>query len=66
MTETVQSRRRITQRRFRQSARVDARADDFTAVLILSLSGITLSLFAIGRGWLGNVEYLTGLFLLLQ
>jgi hypothetical protein len=33
---------------------------------MLSLSGLALSLFAIGQGWLGDADYLSSLTLLLQ
>jgi hypothetical protein len=43
-------------------------ADDreFTEILTFSLLGLALSLFAIGQGWLGPVEYAASLLLLLR
>ena len=43
-------------------------ADDgeFTEILTFSLLGLALSLFAIGQGWLGSVEYAANLLLLLR
>ena len=66
MIETVQWRRWITKHHTRQSARSQAQGGDFTVILIISLSGLALSLFAIGQGWLGDAEYLSRLSLLLQ
>ena len=66
MVETVQWRRWITKHRIRQSVRPQAQGGDFTLILMLSLLGLALSLFAIEQGWLGNAEYLTNLILLLQ
>ena len=66
MVATVQWRRWITKHHTRQSARPEAQGGDFTVILMLSLSGIALSLFAIRQGWLGDAEYLASLFLLLQ
>ena len=66
MIETVQRRRRITKHHIRQYARPQAQGGDFTMILTLSLSGLALSLFAIGQGWLGDADYLTSLTLLLQ
>jgi hypothetical protein len=66
MVETVQWRRWITKHHTRQSARPQAQGDDFALILMLSLSGLALSLIAIGQGWLGDAEYLNRLFLLLQ
>ena len=61
MVETVQWRRWITKHHTRRSARRQARGDDFALILMLSLSGLALSLFAIRQGWLGD-----GLIFLLQ
>ena len=61
MVETVQWRRWITKHHTRQSARVQAQGDDFVLILMLSLSGLALSLFATRQGWLGD-----GLIILLQ
>jgi hypothetical protein len=66
MVATVQWRRWITKHHTRQSARPQAQGGNFTLILMLSLSGVALSLFAIKQGWLGDAEYLTSLFLLLQ
>mgnify|MGYP003694768957 CR=1 FL=1 len=66
MVETVQWRRWITKHHTRQAARPRGARQDFTVILMLSLSGLALSLFAIGQGWLGDAEYPTSLFLLLQ
>ena len=66
MVETVQWRRWITKHRTRQCVRPQAQGSDFTLILMLSLLGLALSLFAIEQGWLGNAEYLTNLILLLQ
>ena len=66
MVETVQWRRWITKHHTRQSAPPQAQGGDFIVILMLSLSGVALSLFAIGQGWLGDAEYLSSLFLLLQ
>ena len=66
MVETVQWRRWITKHHTRQSTRRRAQGGDFTVILMLSLSGVVLSLFAIRQGWLGDAEYLTNLFFLLQ
>ncbi|HWZ66396.1 MAG TPA: hypothetical protein VNW89_01060 [Stellaceae bacterium] len=66
MVETVQWRRWITKHHTRQSAPAQAYSGDFSVILMLSLSGLALSLFAIRQGWLGDAEYLTGLILLLQ
>jgi hypothetical protein len=66
MVETVQWRRWITKHHSRQSAPPQAYGSDFSVILMLSLSGLALSLFAIRQGWLGDAEYLTGLILLLQ
>jgi hypothetical protein len=66
MVETVQWRRWITKHHTRQSARPQAQGGDFNVILMLSLSGLALSLFTIGQGWLGDPEYLTSLILLLQ
>ena len=66
MIETVQRLRWITKRHTRQSARAQAQGGDFSVILMLSLSGLALSLFAMGQGWLGDAEYLTSLFLQLQ
>ena len=68
MVETVQWRRWITKHHTRQSVRPEAQGSDFTVILMLSLSGLalSLSLFAIRQGWLGDPEYLANLFLLLQ
>ena len=66
MVETVQWRRKISKLRTRGSGLSGARSDDFTVILILSLSGIAVSLFAIGQGWLGDPEYLSRLFLQFQ
>ena len=66
MVEAVQWRRKVSKLSTRRSGRRGARSDDFTVILILSLSGIAVSLFAIGQGWLGDPEYLTSLFLQLQ
>jgi hypothetical protein len=66
MVETVQRRRRITKHHIRQYARPQAQGGDFTMILMLSLSGLALSLFAIGQEWLGDADYLTSLTLLLQ
>jgi hypothetical protein len=43
-------------------------ADDgeFTQILTFSLLGLALSLFAIGQGWQGSVEYAASLLLLLR
>jgi hypothetical protein len=43
-------------------------ADDgeFTEILTFSLLGLAVSLFAIGQGWLGSVEYAVNLLLLLR
>ena len=65
MVATVQWRR-ITKNHTRQAARPEAHAENFTLILMLSLSGLALSLFAIGQGWLGDAEYLTSLLLLLE
>ena len=59
-------RRWIAKHHTRQSAQPEAQRGDFTVILMFSLSGIALSLSAIGQGWLGHTEYLTSLFLLLQ
>jgi hypothetical protein len=64
MVDTVQWRRWITKHHVRQYARPQAQGGDFTMILMLSLSGLALSLFAIGQGWLGDAEYLTSLLLL--
>ena len=61
MVETVQWRRWITKHHTRRSARRQAQGDDFALILMLSLSGLALSLFAIRQGWLGD-----GLIFLLQ
>jgi hypothetical protein len=66
MIETVQRLRWITKHHTRQSARAQAQGGDFSVILMLSLSGLALSLFAMGQGWLGDAEYLTSLFLQLQ
>jgi hypothetical protein len=66
MIETVQWRRWIIKQHTRQSARPQAQGGDFSVILMLSLSGLALSFFAIGQGWLGDAEYLTSLFLQLQ
>ena len=66
MVETVQWQRWITKHHTRQSAPAQAYSGDFSVILMLSLSGLALSLFAIRQGWLGDAEYLTGLILLLQ
>jgi hypothetical protein len=66
MVATVQWRRWITKHHTRQSARPQAQGGNFTLILMLSLSGVALSLFAIKQGWLGDAEYLSSLFLLLQ
>jgi hypothetical protein len=66
MVETVQWRRWITKHHTRQSAQSEAQGGDFTVILMISLSGLALSLLAIGHGWLGDAEYLTRLTLLLQ
>jgi hypothetical protein len=66
MVETVQWRRWIAKHHIRQYARPQSQGGDFTMILMLSLSGLALSLFAIGQGWLGDAEYLTSLTLLLQ
>jgi hypothetical protein len=66
MVETVQWRRWITKHHTRQSAPAQAYSGDFSVILMFSLSGLALSLFAIRQGWLGDAEYLTGLILLLQ
>ena len=66
MVETVQWRRWITKHHTRQSARSEEQGGAFTVILMISLSGLALSLFAIGQGWLGNAEHLTSLMLLLQ
>jgi len=66
MVETVHWLRKITKPRSRGAVQSGARGDDFTAILIMSLLGITVSLFAIGQGWIGHPEYLTSLFLQLQ
>ena len=63
MVETVQWRW-ITKHHVRQYARPQAQGGDFTMILMLSLSELALSLFAIGQGWLGDAEYLTSLLLL--
>jgi hypothetical protein len=65
MIETVQWRRRITKHHARLSARSEPQGGDITVILMLSLFGLALSLFAIRRGWLGEAEYLTNLFALL-
>ena len=43
-------------------------ADDgeFTEILTFALLGLAVSLFAIGQGWLGSVEYAANLLLLLR
>jgi hypothetical protein len=64
MVETVQ--RWITKHHTRQSALLQAHGGDFRVILMLSLSGLVLSLFVIRQGWLGDGEYLTSLILLLQ
>ena len=61
MVDTVQWRRWITKHHVRQYARPQAQGGDFTMILMLSLSGLALSLFAIRQGWLGD-----GLIFLLQ
>jgi hypothetical protein len=67
MVETVHWRRWITKHHTRQSAQSEVQGGgDFTVILMISLSGLALSLFAIGHGWLGDAEYLTRLTLLLQ
>ena len=66
MVETVQWRRWITKPHTQQFALAQAYGGDFSVILMLSLSGLALSLFAIRQGWLGDAEYLTGLILLLQ
>ena len=66
MVETVQWRRWITKHHPRQPGHSEAQGGDFTAILMLSLSGFALTLFAIAQGWLGDTEYLSRLFLLLQ
>jgi hypothetical protein len=66
MVETVQWRRWITKHHTRHSARPEVQGSDFTVILMLSLAGVGLSLFAIRQGWLGGAEYLANLFLLLQ
>jgi hypothetical protein len=65
MGETLQ-RRWIAKLHFRQSARREATASEFPTILIFSLSGLALSLLAIGYGWLGHPESWASLFLLLQ
>ena len=66
MAEPFDPRRWITQRHTRQSARADAQDGEAIIILTFSLFGLALSLFAIGQGWLGDTEYVTGLFLLVQ
>jgi hypothetical protein len=65
MVATIQWRRWTPKHHTRQSARSEAQGGNFTPILILSLSGLALALFAIRQGWL-DAEYLTSLFLLLQ
>jgi hypothetical protein len=64
MVETFQWRRWISKHHIRQYARPQAQGGDFTMILMLSLSGLALSLFAIGQGCLRDAEYLTSLLLL--
>ena len=66
MVETVQWRRWVIKHHTRQSARPQAQGGNFSVILMLSLSGLALSLIAIGQGWLGDADYLTSLTLLLQ
>jgi hypothetical protein len=65
MVATVQWRRWIAKHHIRPSES-EAQGENFTLILMLSLSGLALSLFAIGEGWLGDGEYLTSLYLILQ
>jgi len=65
MGETLQ-RRWITKLHFRQSARREATAGEFTTILVFSLAGLALALFAVGQGWLEDPESWASLFLLLQ
>jgi hypothetical protein len=66
MVATVQWRRWITKHHTRQSVRSEPQDGNFTPILMLWLSGVALCLFAIGHGWLGGVENLSSLYLLLQ
>jgi hypothetical protein len=66
MVETVQWRRWISKHHTRQSACSETQDGGLTPILMLSLSGAALSLYAIGQGRLGDAEYLTRLYLLLQ
>jgi hypothetical protein len=66
MVETVQWRRWITKHHTRQPVRPETQDGNFTPILVLWLSGVALCLFAIGQGWLGDVEYLGSLYLPLQ
>jgi hypothetical protein len=66
MFTTVPWRRWISKHHTRQAARPEAEGGNFTLILIFSLSGLALSLFAIGQGWPGDAEDLTNLFLLIQ
>ena len=65
MLETLGRRRWITKRQTRQSARAEVQHGEFITILTFSLLGLALSLFAIGKGWLGDTEYVVDLFLLL-
>jgi hypothetical protein len=66
MFTTVQWRRWISKHHTRQAARLEAEGGNFTMILIFSLSGLALSLFAIGQGWVGDAEDPTSLFVLFQ
>ena len=66
MVETIQWRRWVAKHHTQRSARPEAQGGNLTLILLLSLSGLALSLFAIGQGWLGDGEYLASLSLVLQ
>ena len=65
MGETLQ-RRWIAKLHFRRSARRETTSGELTTILVFSLAGLALALFAVGQGWLEDPESWASLFLLLQ
>ena len=57
MGETLQ-RRWIAKLHFRRSARREATSGELTTILVFSLAGLALALFAVGQGWLEDPEVL--------
>ncbi len=62
MVEALDPGRRSTNRHRHRLAH----GCEFTEILTFSLLGLALSFLAIGQGWVGPIEYMISLLLLLQ